>query len=33
LHHQAVENAEKQWTGLIMTCVNLVKELMPFRPK
>ncbi|GBO52774.1 hypothetical protein APA_575 [Pseudanabaena sp. lw0831] len=33
LHHQAVENAEKQWTGLIMTCVNLVKDLMPFRSK
>jgi hypothetical protein len=33
LHHQAVENAEKQWSGLIMTCVNLVKDLMPFRSK
>jgi DNA-directed RNA polymerase subunit K/omega len=33
LHHQAVENAQKQWTGLIMTCVNLVKDLMPFRSK
>ncbi len=33
LHHQAVDNAEKQWTGLIMTCVNLVKDLMPFRSK
>jgi Skp family chaperone for outer membrane proteins len=33
LHHQAVENAEKQWTGLITTCVNLVKDLMPFRSK
>jgi hypothetical protein len=33
LHHQAVENAQKQWTGLITTCVNLVKDLMPFRPK
>jgi len=33
LHNQAVENAEKQWTGLITTCVNLVKDLMPFRNK
>lgn len=33
LHHQAVENAQKQWTGLITTCVNLVKDLMPFRAK
>ena len=33
LHHQAVENAQKQWTGLITTCVNLVKDLMPFRSK
>ena len=33
LHHQAVDNAEKQWTGLIMTCVSLVKDLMPFRSK
>jgi hypothetical protein len=33
LHHQAVENAEKQWSGLILTCVNLVKDLMQFRPK
>jgi hypothetical protein len=33
LHHHAVENAQKQWTGLITTCVNLVKDLMPFRPK
>ena len=33
LHHQAVDNAEKQWTGLITTCVNLVKDLMPFRSK
>jgi prolyl oligopeptidase PreP (S9A serine peptidase family) len=33
LHHQAVENAQKQWTGLITTCVNLVKDLMPFRTK
>jgi hypothetical protein len=33
LHHQAVDNAEKQWTGLITTCLNLVKDLMPFRSK
>ncbi len=33
LHRQGVENAQKQWTGLIMTCVNLVKDLMPFRAK
>lgn len=33
LHNQAVENAQKQWTGLITTCVNLVKDLMQFRPK
>lgn len=33
LHHQAVENAEKQWSGLILTCVNLVKDLMQFRAK
>ena len=33
LHNQAVENAQKQWTGLITTCVNLVKDLIPFRDK
>jgi len=33
LHRQGVENAQKQWSGLIMTCVNLVKDLMPFRAK
>lgn len=33
LHNQAVANAQMQWTGLIMTCVNLVKDLMPFRSK
>ena len=33
LHRQAVENAQKQWSGLIDTCVNLVKSLMPFRTK
>lgn len=33
LHHQAVENAQNQWTGLITTCVNLVKDLIPFRAK
>jgi hypothetical protein len=33
LHHHAVENAQKQWAGLITTCVNLVKDLMPFRSK
>ncbi|MBD2177411.1 hypothetical protein H6F42_10855 [Pseudanabaena sp. FACHB-1998] len=31
LHRQGVENAQKQWSGLIETCVNLVKSLMPFR--
>lgn len=31
LHRQGVENAQKQWSGLIETCVNLVKNLMPFR--
>lgn len=31
LHRQGVENAQKQWSGLITTCVNLVKSLMPFR--
>ncbi|MCE2975400.1 MAG: hypothetical protein LW851_03660 [Pseudanabaena sp. CoA8_M7] len=33
LHRQGVENAQKQWSGLIETCVNLVKSLMPFRAK
>ena len=33
LHNHAVENAQKQWTGLIATCVNLVKDLIPFRSK
>ncbi|PZO42678.1 MAG: hypothetical protein DCF19_06475 [Pseudanabaena frigida] len=33
LHRQGVENAQKQWSGLINTCVNLVKELIPFRAK
>lgn len=33
VHRQGVENAQKQWSGLIMTCVNLVKDLMPFRAK
>jgi len=33
LHRQGVENAQKQWSGLIETCVNLVKSLMPFRSK
>lgn len=33
LHYQGVENAEKQWSGLILTCVNLVRDLMQFRPK
>ena len=31
LHRQGVENAEKQWSGLINTCLNLVQNLMPFR--
>ena len=33
LHRQGVENAQKQWSGLINTCVNLVKDLIPFRAK
>ncbi len=33
LHYQAVENAQKKWTDLITTCVNLVKDLIPFRAK
>jgi hypothetical protein len=33
LHRQGTENAQKQWSGLIETCVNLVKSLMPFRSK
>ncbi len=33
LHRQGVENAQRQWSGLISTCVNLVKDLMPFRTK
>jgi len=33
LHRQGVENAQRQWSGLIETCVNLVKSLMPFRSK
>lgn len=33
LHNHAAENAQKQWSGLITTCVNLVKDLMPFRSK
>ena len=33
LHRQGVENAERQWSGLILTCVNLVKDLIPFRAK
>jgi hypothetical protein len=31
LHRQAVENAQKQWSGLIETCVNMIKNLMQFR--
>lgn len=31
LHRQGVENAQKQWSGLIETCVNLIKNLMQFR--
>ena len=31
LHRQGVENAEKQWAGLINTCLNLIQNLMPFR--
>ncbi len=33
LHRQGVENAQRQWSGLINTCVNLVKDLIPFRTK
>jgi hypothetical protein len=33
LHNHAAESAEKQWSGLITTCVNLVKDLIPFRNK
>jgi len=33
LHRQGVENAQKQWSGLIDTCVNIIKNLMPFRSK
>ncbi len=33
LHNQASENAQRQWSGLITTCVNLVKDLIPFRNK
>ncbi len=33
LHRQGVENAQRQWSGLITTCVNLVKDLIPFRTK
>jgi hypothetical protein len=33
LHNHAAENAEKQWSSLIITCVNLVKDLIPFRNK
>jgi|JFJP01.1.fsa_nt_gi hypothetical protein len=33
LHRQGVENAQRQWSGLIDTCVNLVKSLIPFRAK
>lgn len=31
LHRQGVENAQKQWSGLIETCVGLLKNLMQFR--
>jgi hypothetical protein len=31
LHRQGVENAQRQWSGLIDTCVNLIKNLMQFR--
>ena len=31
LHNNAVENAQKQWTNLITTCVDLVKALIPYR--
>jgi hypothetical protein len=33
LHRQGLENAEKQWMGLLQTCVNLVKDLLSFRVK
>ncbi len=31
LHRQGVENAQRQWSGLIETCVGLIKNLMQFR--
>lgn len=31
LHRQSVINGQNQWSGLINTCVNLVKSLIPFR--
>jgi|GEM_PF-624050 len=31
LHRQGVENAQKQWSGLIDTCIGLIKNLMQFR--
>ena len=31
LHRQGVENAQKQWSGLIETCIGLIKNLMQFR--
>ena len=31
LHRQSVENGQHQWSGLINTCVDLVKSLIPFR--
>lgn len=33
LHRQGVENAQRQWSGLIETSVSLVKSLIPFRAK
>ncbi len=31
LHHTGVENAEKQWNGLIQLVVGLIERLIPFR--
>ncbi|PZU99877.1 MAG: hypothetical protein DCE90_00870 [Pseudanabaena sp.] len=31
IHQKALINAEGQWTRLIETCVNLIKDLIPYR--
>ncbi|NUN64199.1 hypothetical protein HCU40_05400 [Pseudanabaena biceps] len=31
IHHDALENAQGQWSKLIETCLNLVKNLIPYR--